>query len=66
MNDLSESTLELGGVAYTAYCNAVGGKARNGDKLPNWDAMCEDPAKQKLVEAWAMAADAVIEDFLNI
>jgi hypothetical protein len=66
MLTLSDSTLELGGVAYTAYAAAVGGKAFNGDPLPTWKAMVADPAKERLVEAWSIAADAVIEDFLAL
>jgi len=66
MNVLPESTLELGGVAYTAYCNAVGGKSFNGDALPTWGEMLADPKKLRLVEAWAIAADAVITDFIDI
>jgi hypothetical protein len=39
-------------MAYTVYCQAVGGYAFNGDKLPTWDEFKNDPTKQKQVAAW--------------
>jgi len=45
-------------VMYTAYCQAVGGKAFNGDDLPTWDVFANDPKKQKQVNAWRVAAKA--------
>ena len=44
---------------YTAYCNAVGGKAYNGDPLPDWDTLTKDPTKQKIVTGWYAAVSAV-------
>lgn len=37
---------------YENYCRAVGGKAFNGDALPDWAAFSTDANKQKQVEAW--------------
>lgn len=48
-------------IAYTAYCQAVGGKAFNGDPLPSWEEFCADPAKQVQVAAWRAAAEAVAQ-----
>lgn len=31
---------------YAAYCIAVGGKAFNGDSLPDWDTFYADPSKR--------------------
>ncbi len=45
---------------YTAYCEAVGGVAFNGDPLPKWKEFSEDPAKTKQYIAWLAAADRAI------
>ena len=50
---------------YTAYCEAVGGRAFNGDALPDWDTFSADPSKEKQVAGWIAAADAVIENALG-
>jgi hypothetical protein len=47
---------ERAGRMYTAYCAAVGGKAFNGDPLPDWETFRADPAKAKQAEAWIAAA----------
>lgn len=46
-------------LAWDTYTNAVGGRAFNGDLLPEWDVMVADPAKQKLVAAWRATATAL-------
>ncbi len=46
---------------YTAYCAAVGGKAFNGDPLPDWKTFVADPEKQKQAEAWRAAADRAMQ-----
>lgn len=51
----------LAGEMYTAYCAAVGGKAYNGDPLPDWPTLCDDPSKQKIVAGWMAAANAAHE-----
>jgi hypothetical protein len=43
---------------YEAYCLAVGGKAFNGDPLPDWQTFRNDPSKQKQSNAWIAAANA--------
>lgn len=48
------------GVMYAAYCEAVGGKAFNGDPLPAWQEFRADPSKQKQSFAWVAAADAAM------
>jgi hypothetical protein len=47
---------QLGQVAYQAYCDAVGWKAINGDKLPPF-------AQQsaRIQDAWIAAAEAVAQ-----
>jgi hypothetical protein len=47
---------ELAGQLYTTYCNAVGGKAFNGDDLPSWEDFSKDPAKKKQSDAWISTA----------
>lgn len=46
-------------LAYSAYCAAVGGKAFNGDPLPDWKTFRADPAKAKQADAWEAAARAM-------
>jgi hypothetical protein len=43
---------DFAGQLYEAYCEAVGGKAFNGDKLPDWKTFRADPAKKKQSDAW--------------
>lgn len=45
---------------YSAYCTAVGGKAFNGDPLPDWITFRADPNKQKQVNAWIEVAHQVL------
>lgn len=49
-------TEKLAGELYTAYCTAVGGKAFNGDPLPDWATFRADPSKQKQSDAWVATA----------
>lgn len=44
---------------YEAYCLAVGGKAFNGDHLPDWETFKNDPAKSVQSNAWIVAAKAI-------
>jgi hypothetical protein len=37
---------------YETYCQAVGGKAYNGDPLPSWREFASDANKKKQVAAW--------------
>jgi hypothetical protein len=41
---------------YETYCLAVGGKAFNGDPLPDWATFRSDPAKKLQSDAWVAAA----------
>lgn len=50
-------------IAYTHYCNAVGGKAFNGDPLPSWQEFQGDPMKQVQAQGWRIAAEAVLNRF---
>jgi hypothetical protein len=51
MSDINE----LARVAYDAYCEAVGGKAFNGDTLPGFDAVPE-----RIRNAWVVSVSAVV------
>lgn len=46
---------------YTVYCQAVGGKAFNGDPLPSWDEFINDQTKEKQSTAWLKTAEAAID-----
>ena len=37
---------------YTTYCEAVGWKAFNDNKLPTWEELIADSSKQKIIDAW--------------
>lgn len=50
---------------YDAYCEAVGGLAFNGDKLPKADEFFKDSNKEKQANAWRVAADKAIELLTN-
>lgn len=43
---------------YDAYCGAVGGKAFNGDPLPNSAEFFADPKKETQSNAWLAAVTA--------
>lgn len=45
---------------YDNYCDAVGGKAFNGDDLPKSDEFFTDENKQKQANAWRVCADTAI------
>jgi hypothetical protein len=51
--------IQLGGTLYETYAAAVGGKAFNGDPLPAWLVMQQDPNKQTQVKGWIAIGDAV-------
>ena len=51
-----EETEAYAGRIYTAYCAAVGGKAFNGDPLPDWPTFRADQAKKRQSDAWVEAA----------
>lgn len=47
---------KLAGMLYSCYCAAVGGKAWNGDQLPEWETFANDKAKEKQANAWRHVA----------
>lgn len=51
----------LAGQLYEAYCEAVGGKAFNGDPLPKWEQFRADPSKKKQSDAWVKVAETASE-----
>lgn len=53
----STTGLRLARIAYDAYCEAVGGKAFNGDDLPPFD-----DVPQRIKDAWLAAVNAVSEE----
>lgn len=55
----------LAGKMYDKYCQSVGGKAFNGDALPNWKTFQADTTKLKQSNAWVEAADVAIDFFVN-
>ena len=50
---------DCAGRAYEAYCVAVGGKAFNGDPLPDWATFRADPTKRKQSDAWVESVKAI-------
>lgn len=48
------------GKLYTAYCEAVGGIAFNGEPLPNWQEFNSDESKQKQANAWIAVAQVAM------
>lgn len=55
----SKPALDLAGVLYETYCEAVGGEAFNGIPLPSWCEMSNDPSKVKQTEGWQAVARKV-------
>lgn len=47
---------EIAAEMYELYCAKVGGKAFNGDPLPDWKTFRADPAKARQSEAWICVA----------
>lgn len=43
-------------LAWDTYARAVGGKAVNGDLLPTWEALLNNPERAKVVAAWRAVA----------
>jgi len=54
----------LAGILYETYCASVGGKAFNGDPLPDWDTFRVDPTKKKQSDAWVDVARQALEELL--
>ncbi len=54
---------KIAGALYEEYCRQVGGKAFNGDPLPDWKTFRADPAKQKQSDAWVAVARSAFEFF---
>lgn len=50
---------------YDEYCDAVGGKAFNGDDLPKSDEFFTDETKQKQANAWRKTAGFAIYTLTN-
>lgn len=55
-NNLTED--EIAGVLYGVYCVEVGGKAFNGDPLPDWREFGADPKKKLQSDGWRAVAAA--------
>lgn len=54
-------TERIAGELYEAYSVAVGGKAWNGDPLPDWKTFRADPAKRKQSDAWVKVAEVAAQ-----
>lgn len=46
---------------YECYCRAVGGKAYDGKRLPDWQHFASDPAKEKQADGWRAVASLALE-----
>ena len=62
MNDIDYK--DMAGVMYSMYCKAVGGKAFNGDSLPNWETFSSDKTKETQSNAWILTAKATYQYIL--
>lgn len=58
---MNDNIIKVAGELYEEYCNSVGGKAWNGDKLPTWEEFYNDENKQLQVSAWISVARRAIE-----
>jgi hypothetical protein len=58
MEEPKDTVQECAEIMYDVYCDAVGGKAFNGDLLPGSNEFFADPNKQKQANAWIAAARA--------
>lgn len=63
MSTLPQETLAR--KTYDKYCQAVGGKAFNGDLLPTSEQFFTDPTKQKQADAWRAAVEETYDLFLQ-
>jgi len=52
---------KIAGQLYEEYCVQVGGKAFNGDRLPNWEEFRADPSKKKQSDAWLSVASKAFD-----
>lgn len=50
---------------YDDYCEAVGGKAFNGDDLPKSEEFFNDPKKQTQALGWVKAAETAVTFVIN-
>ena len=50
---------ELAKKAYETYCEAVGGVAFNGYKLPTWEEFSSNESKQKQANAWLKVGEMI-------
>lgn len=51
-----EATEQAAMRAWDTYRFVVGGKAFNGDPLPDWPTLLADPNKERIVKAWRAVA----------
>lgn len=56
IEERKESVEKLAHELYDVYCEAVGGKAFNGDNLPKSEIFFEDGSKEKQANAWRKTA----------
>jgi len=56
----NSADITAGEIAYAAYCREVGGKSVNGEPLPTWEELNDNPGKARVVGGWHAAANAVI------
>lgn len=52
---------QLANILYTHYCYRVGGKAWNGDPLPDWATFRADPYKERQADAWVAVATKALD-----
>lgn len=55
VDGMEEAMEQAAEEAWTAYRNAVGGKALNGEPLPTWADLKNDPEQQAVAARWLEA-----------
>lgn len=61
-----ESKLAVAGKLYDTYCEAVGGKAFNGDPLPAWEDFRADTEKTPQSDAWMVVAEHALRPVMKL
>jgi hypothetical protein len=62
---ITDKTEQLAHAMYDDYCEAIGGKAFNGDLLPKSEEFFADETKQKQANAWRVAAKTAVGFIFN-
>lgn len=62
LDKITDRQYALADILYTTYCKAVGGKAFNGEPLPDWDTFVNDDNKETQAEGWLQVAAVALDE----